>query len=74
MTLVSILFALRVMFRVHVYLPGSDTYPVFRTRFSPTPAHGSRDNFRVTTRCIASGDIFYDSMISVAISVRISTI
>ena len=34
----QILFVLRVMFRVHVYVywSGSDTYPVFRTRFSPS--------------------------------------
>ena len=32
----QILLVLRVMFRVHVYWSGSDTYPVFRTRFSPT--------------------------------------
>ena len=30
------LFVLRVMFRVYVYRSGSDTYPVLRTRFSPT--------------------------------------
>ena len=30
------LFVLRVMFRVYVYWSGSDTYPVFRTRFSPS--------------------------------------
>ena len=30
------LFVLRVMFRVYVYWSRSDTYPVFRTRFSST--------------------------------------
>ena len=32
----QLLFVLRVMFRVYVYWSGSDTYPVFRTRFSLT--------------------------------------
>ena len=35
-SVVKSLFVLRVMFRVYVYLSGSDTYPVFRTRFSPS--------------------------------------
>ena len=35
-SVLQILFVLRVMFRVYVYWSGSDTYPVFRTRFSPT--------------------------------------
>ena len=34
-SVLKILFVLRVMFRVYVYWSGSDTYPVFRTRFSP---------------------------------------
>ena len=34
-SVLQILFTLRVMFRVYVYWSGSDTYPVFRTRFSP---------------------------------------
>ena len=35
-SVLQILFVLRVVFRVYVYWSGSDTYPVFRTRFSPT--------------------------------------
>ena len=35
-SVLQILFALRVVFRVYVYWSGSDTYPVFRTRFSPS--------------------------------------
>ena len=35
-SVLKILFVLRVVFRVYVYWSGSDTYPVFRTRFSPT--------------------------------------
>ena len=34
-SVLKILFALRVVFRVYVYCSGSDTYPVFQTRFSP---------------------------------------
>ena len=37
-SVLQILFVLRVVFRVYVYWLGSDTYPVFRTRFSPTPS------------------------------------
>ena len=35
-SVLQILFVMCVMFRVYVYWSGSDTYPVFRTRFSPT--------------------------------------
>ena len=35
-SVLQILFVLRVMFRVYVYWSCSDTYPVFRTRFSPS--------------------------------------
>ena len=35
-SILQILLVLRVVFRVHVYWSGSDTYPVFRTRFTPS--------------------------------------
>ena len=35
-SVLQILFILHVMFRVYVYWSCSDTYPVFRTRFSPS--------------------------------------
>ena len=43
-SVLQILIALRVMFRVHVYWSGSDTYPVFRTRFSLCRAYEKFEN------------------------------